>query len=209
MCARSLRAATGLVALLLAGCHQFQNDFNDFLTKHRNLREASHVWRDCHGAYEDQVYYIYDFGDGFRAGYAQILAGGDPCPPTLPPEKYWYIKYQSPAGRERIDAWFSGHESGVATALQDGVNDANRIPLSPYRRAQLQGQGGCPTCFPSTEATPEYDSESVPPTPVDEGVTGAFPAESTEPVIESATSEYTTEVAPVSDRQVENFADQN
>lgn len=208
MCSRSLCAATGLVAFLLAGCHQIQNDFNDFLTKHQNRREASHVWRDCHTAYRDQVYYIYDFGDGFRAGYAQVLGGGDPCPPTLPPEKYWYIKYQTPTGRERIDAWFSGHEAGVATALQDGVQDGNRIPLSPYRRAQLQGQGGCPTCFPPVQINPANDYEMVPPTPADEGVTGEYPTESEEPVTEAMDREFEGEVEPVDYRFSDAVVDQ-
>lgn len=198
MCSRSLRAATVLVALLMAGCHQLQNDYNDFLTTRQINSEAFWAWRDYHGAYKDQVYYIYDFGAGFRAGYAQVLAGGDPCPPTLPPEKYWYIKYQNPAGRERIEAWFSGHEAGVAAAFQDGAQDGNKIPLSPYRRAQMQGRGGCPTCYPSMEAAPAYDYESVPPMPAPDAVQGEMPEGFIEPVTEVSDEEYVDEaVAPV------------
>ncbi len=197
MCTRSLRAATGLmVAFLLAGCHQFQNDLTDFMTAQQIRREASGVWRDCSWAYEDQVYHLGDFRDGFRAGYAQILGGGDPCPPTLPPKKYWGVRYQSVEGRERVDAWFSGHETGVATALQDGVQDESRIPLSPYRRAQLLGNGTCPSCYPPMMADPvQEDYETAPPpAPAAEGVTGEVPLEA-----EELTEAMDAEVAPAVD----------
>lgn len=196
MSSRSLRAATGLVALLLAGCHQIYNDITDFRMARRVNREASHVWRVCSYAYEDQVYHLDDFRDGFRAGYAQVLGGGDVCPPTLPPKKYWSIRYQSQEGRERIDAWFSGHETGVATALQDGVQDEVRIPLSPYRRAQLQGNGGCPSCFPPMITEPADQYETVPPTPADEGVTGRFPLEDEMPVAEAEDAVFEEEPVP-------------
>lgn len=210
MGSRSLRATTGLVVFLLAGCHQIHNEVNDFLAVRRIQGEASRVWRECRYAYEDQVYHLDDFRDGFRAGYGQILGGGDPCPPTLPPKKYWSVRYQSAVGRERIDAWFSGHETGVATALQDGVQDGFRIPLSPYRRAQLQGNGTCPTCFPPMEAAPAIEYESVPPTPVDEGVTGELPLEAEESLTEAMETELETEVEvePVDYRFADDAVDQ-
>ncbi len=212
MYSRSLRAATAAVAFLMAGCHQLQSDYNDFLTTQQNNSEAFWAWASVCGDYKDQVYYIYDFGDGFKAGYAQILAGGLPCPPTLPPEKYWYIKYQTTAGRERIDAWFAGHEAGVATAMQDGVQDENKIPLSPYRRAQMQGQHGCPTCYPPMGTAPAMDYEAVPPTPALEEAVGEPPLEFAEPVTEAEMEEeaYADEemVSPVNYHFTDEVTDQ-
>lgn len=185
MFSRSLCAATAGVALFMAGCHQLQSDYNDFLTSRSNASEAFWAWADVHKDYEGQVFYIYDFGDGFKAGYAQILGGGDACPPTLPPEKYWYVKYQNPAGRERIDAWFSGHEAGVSTALQDGVQGGNKLPMSPYRRAQLQGMNGCPTCPAPAHAAPAYDYDSVPPMPRPDAAPGEIPVEPLAPLTQA------------------------
>ncbi len=174
MCSRSLRAATIVAASLMAGCHQLQSDFTDWRLSKQIRRDASQAWDDCNDVYRHDVYYLSDFGDGFEAGYAQILGGGDVCPPTLPPEKYWKARFQTAEGRDKIDTWFAGHEAGVATALQDGVGGANKIPLSPFRRAQLAGYRSCPSCYPSADTGPayNYDFQAVPPTPEQEMAPG-------------------------------------
>lgn len=165
MYSRKLCAATVMAASLMAGCHQLKSDFTDWRLSRQINGYAADAWDEYEDAYEAEIYYMDDFGDGFRAGYAQILAGGDVCPPTLPPTRYWKARYQTQDGRDRIDTWFAGHEAGVATAMQDGIGGIHKIPLSPFRRAQLAGSRSCPTCFPPAETAPTYDYEAVPPTP--------------------------------------------
>ncbi|HET6425637.1 MAG TPA: hypothetical protein VFG20_18250 [Planctomycetaceae bacterium] len=165
MDSRCLCAVTILTASLMAGCHQLKSDLTDWRLSRQIAGYANDAWSEYGDVYEADIYYIDDFGDGFKAGYAQILAGGDICPPTLPPPRYWKAKFQTQEGHDQIDTWFSGHEAGVATAMQEGVGSVNKIPLSPFRRAQLAGGRSCPTCFPPAEAAPAHDYEEVPPLP--------------------------------------------
>jgi hypothetical protein len=168
MYSRSLCAVTVVAASLMAGCHQLKSDLTDWRLSRQIRGYADDAWSEYGDAYTAEIYYTSDFGDGFKAGYAQILGGGDVCPPTLPPTRYWKAKFQTQEGRDRIDTWFAGHEAGVATAMQEGIGGVNKIPLSPFRRAQLAGGRSCPTCFPPADAMPIYENHTVPPTPQSE-----------------------------------------
>lgn len=205
MYSRSFRAVTIVAASLMAGCHQLKSDFTDWRLSRQISGYADDAWDDYKDCYTADIYYMDDFGDGFQAGYAQILSGGDVCPPTLPPPRYWKAKYQTQEGRDKIDTWFAGHEAGVATAMQEGLSGVNKIPLSPFRRAQLAGGRSCPTCFPPAESSPTYELQTVPPTPKLEAAPGDvteyqdMPAEelSDASMIEPAEVEVETDVETV------------
>lgn len=108
---------------------QYNDVTDDFVVGWRNYVWANKAWvaeRHCHHGHPQ----LADFGEGFRAGYRDVAAGGDGCPPPLPPRKYWQWKYQSPEGQAKIAAWFSGYPYGAAAAEQQGAGNWREIPVS-------------------------------------------------------------------------------
>ncbi len=198
MAKKLLRAALVGAVLLPVGCHQLQSDYNDCVTAKRDTMQAQMAWWRCHKAYKGQIDYLQDFGAGFRAGYLDILNGGAGCPPTLPPENYWYVKYQNATGKERIAAWFAGFSEGVAVATSEGVRGQNYIPLSPFRQAQMQSWAHGPSGDPigTAPAMPAHP-EMIPPAP---GAGGAVPAEEALPLAPPVTRR--SEQRPLSPAEV-------
>jgi hypothetical protein len=129
------------IALLFAantGCSTFQgvrdylqyNDAtDDFVIGWRNYVWANKAWAAQKECYYGQPH-LADFGEGFRAGYRNVAAGGNGCPPPLPPRNYWSWKYQSPEGQAKIAAWFAGYPYGAAAAEQEGAGNWREIPVS-------------------------------------------------------------------------------
>lgn len=73
-----------------------------------------------------------DFAKGWKQAYYNISMGSDPCPPTVPPQRYWSAKYQSAAGRRKIACWFAGYEQGVAAAQRDCRDYFSDVPVGAY-----------------------------------------------------------------------------
>lgn len=169
MASRVICSILAAAALLFAGCRQMQSDLNDFLTIKRDECSALRTWKRYRRDYEGSVHYLHDFGFGFQRGYMDVAAGGSGCPPVVPAEEYWCVKYQTASGEERIDAWFQGYNEGVAVAEQLGVRGRNYIQISPFRRAQLAnlptaaGPGYAP--IPPTPQTPRFDDAPGAPLP--------------------------------------------
>ena len=126
-----------LVILSLSGCTLTHDRWSDPVTCVRHKCQAHKAWLEWIWCYED-VEHRHHFGKGFRAGYRDVLEGGNGCQPTLPPRCYWKSHYRSAEGRSRVYAWFDGFSHGALAAQQDGANAWNDIPISPTARANLQ-----------------------------------------------------------------------
>ncbi|MEZ6130880.1 MAG: hypothetical protein R3C59_19595 [Planctomycetaceae bacterium] len=103
----------------------------------RNSVLAHKAWGHWSWCY-DELDYPYHFGKGFRAGYRNILDGGNGCQPTLPPQCYWKPHYQTPEGHCMTHAWFDGFSHGALAAKQDGYGYLGEIPISPTAQANFE-----------------------------------------------------------------------
>lgn len=98
---------------------------------------AQKTWGHWSWCYDDLEHPVH-FSRGFKAGYRNVLAGGNGCQPALPPECYWKACYQTPEGKCKVYAWFDGFSHGVLAAKQDGYDDMGAIPISPRVKQNLQ-----------------------------------------------------------------------
>lgn len=125
---RRLRAvALALPFLLCTGCMSLHEEVNDSLISVRNCSDSWHAWIYYRANCPDETWYPHHYGKGFRAGYRDVAAGGEGCPPMLPPQCYWSVCYQSPAGQAKVQEWFRGYVFGANAARIDGVSDYNTI----------------------------------------------------------------------------------
>jgi hypothetical protein len=127
---------------------QYNDMTDDFVVGWRHYVWANRAWAEQKSCYAGQAY-LHHFGEGFRAGYRDVAAGGNGCPPPLPPRNYWSWKYQSPEGQGKIAAWFSGYPHGAAFAEQEGAGNWREIPVSHSVQQQYSPafeQGLIPRC---------------------------------------------------------------
>jgi hypothetical protein len=109
---------------------EYSHPVNELTTGVHSRLSARDAWRVHEAEYAD-VPHLDDFADGFRVGYADVARGEIGCPPPLPPRKYWRRRYESPAGREQVAAWYAGYDNGADLASTDGVGAWRPIPPSP------------------------------------------------------------------------------
>ncbi len=134
------------------------NDFtDDVVIGWRNYVWANNAWHARKAQYACEAQ-LRDFGEGFRAGYRDVAAGSNGCPPPLPPRNYWSWKYQSPEGQGKIAAWFAGYPHGAQAAEEDCAGNWRQIPVShvieqqyspEFAQAQIPRCDG--SCFPQPE----------------------------------------------------------
>ncbi len=183
------------LSVQMCGCYTLHDTVNDTLTGCRDHLDARAAWM-AHGrdlaACEEHPHH---FGVGYREGYRAIAAGGNGCPPTLPPRKYWCVCYQSDAGKTKTVAWYNGYAAGTAAAEQDGVRERNRLVTASeiYRH-------NCPEC--QTEIVIDKETaDGLNPTPIDSvpPVDGDAPYDSEAPNFFSPTPEdqFRPDVPPV------------
>jgi hypothetical protein len=147
---------------------QYNDACDDFVVGWRNYAWSNKAWhaRKAQFACEPQVH---DFGEGFRAGYRDVAAGSDGCPPPLPPRNYWSWKYQSPEGQAKIAAWFAGYPHGARAAEEDCAGNWREIPVSHVIEQQYApefGQAQIPrcdgSCFPQPPQGPMTNPSNGP-----------------------------------------------
>lgn len=126
---------------LACGCHSLQTRVSDDMIAARNYRESLMAWWSVRHIYADNEPHLNDFGRGFRVGYENVANGGNGCPPTLPPQRYWAARYQDDYGHEQVVSWYNGYSHGVELALADGVGHRNEIVTS----MQLYSHANPPT----------------------------------------------------------------
>jgi len=128
-----------LFAATLTGCTSIQDHFVNIEMDTRNRILAQQGWNEWSWCYEE-LEYPFHFAKGFKAGYRDILSGGNGCQPTLPPRCYWKPQFQTPEGRCKTMAWFDGFSHGALAAQQDGFGNLNEIPMSPTARSNMISQ---------------------------------------------------------------------
>jgi hypothetical protein len=168
LCAR----ASALALLLLASCHQLHDCIDEQVTACRNTQLARYAWCRSRGNYVDCRDNLWDFGAGFRYGYADILNGSRGCAPPFPPRCYWSCCYHGDDGKCAIAAWYDGYHHGAAAALADGyTSDYGAVPSSIdlYQRCgtrpvQLDLDQYKAATAEASEAAPEVPGFHSPPT---------------------------------------------
>jgi hypothetical protein len=151
MIRKSLRTWVALLLSCAAGCSALQDCVVDKEIAIRNHCLAQSAWGEWSWCYDD-LNEPFHFACGFKAGYRNILEGGNGCQPTLPPKCYWKPKYQSPDGRCKINAWFDGYSHGALAAQQDGYGSLQEIPMSPTARMNLESRFAPPQQNPYVNA---------------------------------------------------------
>lgn len=126
-----------LAVLLLSGCASMCDSVINCEMAIRNKVLAQKAWGHWSWCYNDLDYPMH-FAKGFKAGYQDVLNGGNGCQPTLPPQCYWKPAYQSPEGKCKINSWFDGFSHGALAAQQDGYGNMGEIPISPTARANIE-----------------------------------------------------------------------
>ncbi|MCA9053951.1 MAG: hypothetical protein KDA75_08950 [Planctomycetaceae bacterium] len=136
-----MRSLALVLTLQLCGCYTLHDCVNQSLIDVRDHCEAHAVWKSCGKDQAACEEYPCNFGEGFREGYRAVSAGGNGCPPTLPPRKYWCVLYQNDEGRQKVVSWYNGYAAGAAAAHGNGVQERNRLVTATdlYHRQ-------CPEC---------------------------------------------------------------
>lgn len=180
------RCATQVFVLLVAalilsssGCSALRgvrdyvhyNDMmDDFAVGWRNHVWANQAWNERKHIFVDEPQ-LFDFGEGFRAGYSAVASGGNGCPPPLPPRKYWNWKYSSPEGQAKTAAWFAGYPYGAAASEEDGAGLWREIQVSESIAIQYSPEfhsANC-ACCNHDQGTGGYE-------PLEPQATGELPA---------------------------------
>ncbi|MBX3441674.1 MAG: hypothetical protein KF774_04645 [Planctomyces sp.] len=196
------KLSTWLIGIAsMSGCYQLNDCVNQHVSSCCNRHYAMKAWCACRGNYVDCQDYLWDFGAGFRQGYADVAGGADGCVPTLPPRKYWGACYQNDDGRCAVAAWFDGYQHGAAVALADGAGGYSRIVTSDdiYQKC---GQAPISIDLDQYKAS-RTPSPAVPTVPMD-GHLPPYP----EPVygapVPPIEPPYSPQVAPVPDDAIPN-----
>ncbi len=177
-----------LASVMFSGC---LNDTLDQIDEQsfqwRNHFRAMSAWSEVKHGYSD-VDHPGHFKSGFMAGYEAAAMGGAPCPPALPPRKYWSAYYANFEGQQKQVAWFNGFEHGVFAAQSSGSAEGTKIitpvkaaPLCPVKAEhQIFGKDGqlldrekglhqngnhgeadgTPPAVPPVPNTPDYDTST-------------------------------------------------
>lgn len=125
-----------LASTLFSGC---LNDTLDSIDEQsfqwRNHFRAMSAWSEVKHGYSD-VDHPSHFKSGFMAGFEAAAMGGAPCPPALPPRKYWSAGYANFEGQQKQVSWFNGFEHGVFAAQSSGAGEGTKI-ITPVKAAPL------------------------------------------------------------------------
>ncbi len=147
---------------------QYNDCTDDFVVGWRNYVWSNKAWHAHKAQYACEAQ-LHDFGEGFRAGYRDVAAGSNGCPPPLPPRSYWSWKYQSPEGQAKIAAWFAGYPHGAQAAEADCAGNWGQIPVShvieqqyapEFAQAQIPRCDG--SCFPQPSNGPVLGPNAQP-----------------------------------------------
>ncbi|MCI0464486.1 MAG: hypothetical protein L0Z62_46740 [Gemmataceae bacterium] len=126
----------------------------DFSESVRNRKLSDSAWNAVLAAGGT---YSQDHAAGFRDGFTDYLrAGGTGGAPTLPPRRYWKVRYQTPQGARAVADWFAGFRHGAAMAMASGYRQWVTIPVG----------GGAPD-LPPPQLAPVVPPQELLPPPVE------------------------------------------
>jgi hypothetical protein len=124
----------------LSGCYPILSNVQQYEIDVRDRWYAQRAWSRVCRDHEHQEY-RWHFRDGFKAGYRAGASDPDACPPSVPPQKYWSVRYQNPVGRAKVQAWFEGYSYGIIESHVDGVHYYSQIPTQgPIQQDAPQNQ---------------------------------------------------------------------
>lgn len=112
------------------------------------------------------------YGEGWRAGYRAVTAGGSSeSVPLFPPQKYWGVQYQNFLGSDEIRAWFAGWKDGARAAEADGTGIWVPLPCSgahklAVEKAKAEAQPQREEVPPGEPLPPAEPIEELPAAPV-------------------------------------------
>ena len=164
----------------------YNDQLDRWMTGVTSCLHAHQAWYVRKGEHADEPR-LMDFGAGFRQGYIAVARGGDGCPPTLPPRRYWNYRFERPEGQRRIAAWFTGYPYGVLAAAEYGAGVKQRVPSS----ASIQGRTDFLGETVETPGDTAGSTTSELPTPA--------PAET--PFRPDSRPQFTPDASPTSDRK--------
>jgi hypothetical protein len=170
-----LASSTGCTILPgLQNALDYSEECNDAFMNYRNHAYSAKAWYRREQCYCRQKH-LSDFEAGFRAGYEDVASGGTGCTPAFAPRDYWGWKYQSPAGQQRVAAWFAGFPLGAQAAEEDGLGNYANIQMSGWAQNQYQQAGylrspALPNSYDmgTADPVPLYGPTPLTPTPASE-----------------------------------------
>jgi hypothetical protein len=116
----------------------------------------------------------WDYSRGWKAGYFDVLTGGDGTPPLIAPHSYWspwQIIWHCDQKRQK---WYMG--------FQDGAMLASQQPDTHYLKLWSPLMAGTPACLPTACPPVEGPILGIPPEPTPaEPVVPPVPSESPSP----------------------------
>ena len=116
--------AASLLMMMATGCAGL-GDLQQEIAR----KELVHDAYRCEQAEPGSVKYARHFERGWRQGYYDVTKGGDGCPPSVPPQQYWTVKYQNAEGCRQIATWYNGYRRGVTAARRDGRHLYSGVPV--------------------------------------------------------------------------------
>lgn len=126
---KGLLAQLLLILVVVTGCAPWSrgiSSIEDFGTDYRDLVLGLTAYTRIHGNSTSRP-----FKCGFIEGYHDVLAGGNGCPPPIPPKKYWLRYSRLANGQQQISEWFAGFEDGASAAKSNGFDRFGQVPVSP------------------------------------------------------------------------------
>ncbi len=128
-----------LLVCTSTGCGHFIDHVDGTAYSIKCKHRAKMAWMDARDLY-GCVSYPYNFGEGFRAGYADVCMGNDTgCTPAVPPRRYWSSCYLNCEGKGKAMAWADGFAHGALAASCDGC--AGQCQISTYGSSGSGGGG--------------------------------------------------------------------
>lgn len=98
-----------------------------YSSHHRHRQMAKDAWESIEAG-APRCTYSFDYGVGFREGYADFLDAGPGNTPALPPRRYWKGRYQTPTGHQAILDWYQGFRHGANVAAESGWRQFVTLP---------------------------------------------------------------------------------
>ncbi|SFH84591.1 hypothetical protein [Planctomicrobium piriforme] len=176
---KSIRHWLSLLAFApLAGCATFQDVHYEHTQKLRTECAYFHYWW-CSGSSGS------DYAKGWKAGYMDVLTGGDGQPPLVAPHCYWAPSQITKHCDEKRHDYYVGWQDGAMMAsLEPDTHYVKVWNPAPVCRTAAYEETSGPT--PSTTSEPALappsEAPSLTPTPGQDDSWNATPSDGSSPL---------------------------
>lgn len=133
------------LAISLSGCTSLSDCKYELGQKIR----TSQAWNEFDGC--NSECFTCDYQSGWKAGYYDVLTGGDGCPPVIAPKKYWKPPVFFEHDPSRRNDWYCGYQDGAACAKCQ--------PDHHYLQTFLPGPVCCPVHAAAYHEVPSEPAE--------------------------------------------------